>query len=78
MRPPRPCAGRWRGELADSDAVVLGPATLFRLRGRERSMLVLKTPERRTTVAAVDRALRVVSDARTHTGVNFSVDVDPQ
>jgi primosomal protein N' (replication factor Y) (superfamily II helicase) len=57
---------------------VLGPAALFRLRGRERQVLVVKAPERRAAVHAVGEAVREIADARVHPGVNFSVDVDPQ
>ncbi len=57
---------------------VLGPATLFRLRGRERSVVMVKAPERRPAVRAVGEAVQRVAGARTHAGVNFSVDVDPQ
>jgi primosomal protein N' (replication factor Y) len=59
-------------------ASVLGPAALFRLRGRERQVLVVKAAERRPAVRAVDEAVRRVAAARTHAGVSFSVDVDPQ
>ena len=57
---------------------VLGPAALFRLRGRERQVLVVKAAERRPAVQAVDEAVRRVAGSRAHAGVNFSVDVDPQ
>ncbi len=57
---------------------VLGPAALFRLRGRERQVLVVKAAERRAAVQAVGEAVRSVADTRVHAGVNFSVDVDPQ
>jgi primosomal protein N' len=57
---------------------VLGPATLFRLRGRERCALVVKTAERRPAVAAVGAAVEAVAGERAHAGVSFSVDVDPQ
>ncbi|HEX3909442.1 MAG TPA: primosomal protein N' [Solirubrobacteraceae bacterium] len=57
---------------------VLGPAALFRLRGRERESLVVKAGERRPAVAAIDEAVRRVAAAREHRGVHFSVDVDPQ
>jgi primosomal protein N' (replication factor Y) len=60
------------------DASVLGPAALFRLRGRERQVLVVKAAERRPAVQAVGEAVRRVAGSREHTGVNFSVDVDPQ
>jgi primosomal protein N' (replication factor Y) len=65
------------------DASVLGPADLFRLRGRERQVLVVKASERRPAVHAVGEAVRRVAatdrrSASKHAGVNFSVDVDPQ
>jgi len=58
--------------------VVLGPAALFRLRGRERRVLVVKAAERRAAVAAVGEAVQRVASGREHAGVSFSVDVDPQ
>ena len=60
------------------DASVLGPADLFRLRGRERQVLVVKAAERRPAVHAVGEAVRRVAAAREHVGVSFSVDVNPQ
>jgi primosomal protein N' (replication factor Y) len=60
------------------DSSVLGPASLFRLRGRERQVLVVKAAERRLAVHAVGEAVRRVASAREHAGVSFSVDVDPQ
>jgi primosomal protein N' (replication factor Y) len=59
-------------------ASVLGPAALFRLRGRERRVLVVKASERRPAVYAVGEAVKHVAAAREHSGVSFSVDVDPQ
>jgi primosomal protein N' (replication factor Y) len=57
---------------------ILGPAPLFRLRGRERRQVVVKTTERetaiRTTAAAVESAAR----DRSLRDVAFAVDVDPQ
>ncbi len=87
--PARAAAGAVRAALADRLAgaqmsalgeqpVVLGPATLFRLRGQERQMLLVKATERRPAVQAVGEAVQLVAAARTHVGVNFSVDVDPQ
>jgi primosomal protein N' len=58
--------------------VLLGPASLFRLRGRARRVLVVKAAARRPAVAAVGEAVQLVASARAHAGVNFSVDVDPQ
>jgi primosomal protein N' (replication factor Y) len=55
---------------------VLGPASLFRLRGRERQVLVVKAAERRAAVAGVGEAVAGV--AGSHPQVSFSVDVDPQ
>jgi primosomal protein N' (replication factor Y) (superfamily II helicase) len=69
---------RLRSLSAGSDVSVLGPASLFRLRGRERQVLVVKTGERRLAVHAVGEAVRRVAAAREHAGVSFSVDVDPQ
>jgi primosomal protein N' (replication factor Y) (superfamily II helicase) len=75
-------AVRGGAESAGLDAAVLGPAPLFRLKGRERSQIVLKAgagePARAAAVAAVRRAVEAVSGTREHRGVAFSVDVDPQ
>jgi primosomal protein N' (replication factor Y) len=59
-------------------ASILGPAALFRLRGQERQVLVIKASERRPTVRAVGEAVRRVAEDRAHKAVSFSVDVDPQ
>ncbi|MEA2152121.1 MAG: hypothetical protein QOI18_354 [Solirubrobacteraceae bacterium] len=68
-----------QGDGGDGEtASVLGPASLFRLRGREREVLVIKAGERRRAVQAVGAAVQEVSAGREHQGVNFSVDVDPQ
>lgn len=69
-------AVRERVNLAGS--TVLGPAPLFRLRGQERSQLVIKASERTAAVAQVGEAVHVVAGARGHASVRFSVDVDPQ
>jgi primosomal protein N' (replication factor Y) (superfamily II helicase) len=69
---------RLRAELASARVQVLGPAPLFRLRGRERRALLLKTLEPALTVRAVDVSVRRIAAAREHAGVSFSVDVDPQ
>ncbi|HEY3864940.1 MAG TPA: primosomal protein N' [Solirubrobacteraceae bacterium] len=69
---------RLRSMPPGPDASVLGPADLFRLRGRERQVLVVKASERRPAVHAVGEAVRRVAAAREHAGVSFSVDVDPQ
>jgi primosomal protein N' (replication factor Y) len=64
--------------FGEGGPVLLGPATLFRLRGRERRVLVVKAAERRPAVAAVGEAVQRVASGRAHAGVSFSVDVDPQ
>jgi primosomal protein N' (replication factor Y) len=56
----------------------LGPAPLFRLRGRERSQVVVKAQDRRAAIAAVDAAVQDVAAQRQHKAAAFSVDVDPQ
>ena len=66
------------GELRGLDAGVLGPASLFRLRGQERQVLVIKARDRRLAVTAVGAAVARLAGDRTHRGVSFSVDVDPQ
>lgn len=66
-------APRGRGELS-----LLGPASLFRLRGRERQALVIKSLELPPAVRAIDTAVREAAADRNHAGVSFSVDVDPQ
>jgi primosomal protein N' (replication factor Y) len=59
-------------------AQVLGPAPLFRLRGRERAQLVIKAGERAPAVRAAGAAVAAVAGERARRGVAFSVDVDPQ
>jgi primosomal protein N' (replication factor Y) len=72
------CVAAGANPVVGDGPVVLGPAALFRLRGRERQVLVVKAAERRPAVQAVDEAVRRVAATRDHAGVNFSVDVDPQ
>ncbi len=68
-----------RAQLGDiPGATVLGPAPLFRLRGRERAQLVIKGTERARAVRAAGAAVDAVAGDRTRRGVAFSVDVDPQ
>jgi primosomal protein N' (replication factor Y) len=57
---------------------VLGPAPLFRLKGRERSQLVVKARDRAAAIAAVRAAVELVAGDRAHAGVSYAVDVDPQ
>src|SRR5213076_2168845 len=67
-----------RAAIDLDDAAVLGPAPLFRLKGRERSQLVVKGVDRAASVAAVRAAVEGVVAEHGRRGVNFSVDVDPQ
>jgi len=71
------------GEIADAaghaaGASVLGPAPLFRLRGRHRSQVVVKARDRRAAIAAVGAAVEAAARRREHRDVAFAVDVDPQ
>ncbi|MGD0453416.1 MAG: primosomal protein N' [Solirubrobacteraceae bacterium] len=74
----REMRARLSDSLASSEASVLGPAALFRLRGRERHVLVVKASDRRSAVQAVGAAVASLAGTRAHAGVSFSVDVDPQ
>ena len=65
-------------ELQPPQASLLGPAPLFRLRGRSRMQLLLKTPRRRAAIAAAGAAVAGVAQHASRAGVNLSVDVDPQ
>jgi primosomal protein N' (replication factor Y) len=73
-------AGALRERLAGCGGSILGPAGLFRLRGRERQVLVVKAPleQRSQAIRLIADAVRRAADSRAHSGVNFSVDVDPQ
>jgi primosomal protein N' (replication factor Y) (superfamily II helicase) len=56
----------------------LGPAPLFRLRGRERAQVVVKALRRGEAIAEVRAAVAAVAADREHRGASLSVDVDPQ
>jgi primosomal protein N' (replication factor Y) len=71
-------ASELRRLLHPPAAVVLGPAPLFRLRGRARSQLVIKASNRSAAVAAIGRAVDEVGPGAARRGINLSVDVDPQ
>jgi primosomal protein N' (replication factor Y) len=76
----RAAADAVRAGLAGFGGSVLGPAGLFRLRGRERQVLVVKAPpeNRSAVIRSVGAAVQRAAGARGHAGVSFSVDVDPQ
>ncbi|HEX8977277.1 MAG TPA: primosomal protein N' [Solirubrobacteraceae bacterium] len=77
-----PLARRTAQAIADGleafDGAVLGPAPLFRLRGRARSQLVIKAADRAGAIAAVGRAVDRVGPGAARVGASVSVDVDPQ
>jgi primosomal protein N' (replication factor Y) (superfamily II helicase) len=69
-----------RTGLNGCEASVLGPAGLFRLRGKERQALVVKAPVegRSQTIRLIGETVARVAGLRDHADVAFSVDVDPQ
>lgn len=69
---------RLLSSLRNGGASVLGPASLFRLRGREREAVVVKALDRSAAVRAVDAAVQALVADRRHRYVSFAVDVDPQ
>jgi primosomal protein N' (replication factor Y) len=66
------------GALAIPGATVLGPAPLFRLRGKARSQLVIKASDRAAAIRAVGVAVDAAARGAVRRRVNLSVDVDPQ
>jgi len=64
--------------LAVARAAVLGPAPLFRLRGRHRSQLVVKAGDRTAAIAATGHAVDAIASLAAKRKVSVSVDVDPQ
>ena len=67
------------GELiAPAAGTVLGPAPLFRLRGRARAQLVIKAHERGAAIEAVGAAVDGIARSAAQRTVSVSVDVDPQ
>ncbi|MFL5821643.1 MAG: primosomal protein N' [Solirubrobacteraceae bacterium] len=71
-------AAAMRARITAPHALVLGPAPLFRLRGRHRAQVVVKAQQRDPAVRAVKEALEATVAERGHRRVAFSVDVDPQ
>ncbi|HEX8121452.1 MAG TPA: primosomal protein N' [Solirubrobacteraceae bacterium] len=69
-----------RERLDLAPGMVLGPAPLFRLRGRERAQLVLKVDpgDRAQAIEHVGAAVEMAAAAKAHRAAAFSVDVDPQ
>ena len=64
--------------LAVEDADVLGPAPVFRVRGRHRAQLLAKTDGVRAVASRTARLLAAAAPAMRRAGVTAAVDVDPQ
>jgi primosomal protein N' (replication factor Y) len=74
-------ASRLAATLAESlpsDADLLGPAPMFRVRNRHRRRLLTKAADREGTVAAIGAAVERLAADRTLRDVAIGVDVDPQ
>jgi primosomal protein N' (replication factor Y) len=71
-------ADELRAAIAPVGATVLGPAPLFKLRGKARSQLVIKAVERSEAIQAAGRAVDRIAKAARRRRVSISVDVDPQ
>jgi len=67
-----------RAGLDGHEGRLLGPAPLFRLRGRHRAQLVAKTDEPRRLAGRTARLLAAAAPAMRRAGVTAVVDVDPQ
>jgi primosomal protein N' (replication factor Y) (superfamily II helicase) len=64
--------------LADAPGDLLGPAALFRLRGRHRAQLVVKTDRPREVASRAGRLLAAAAPAMREVDLSAVVDVDPQ
>jgi primosomal protein N' (replication factor Y) len=82
VEPPlRNASERLRDGLAGTvpaGTEVLGPAPMFRVRGRHRRRLLLKAADRAATVEAVREAVEGLAGERALRRVAIGVDVDPQ
>jgi primosomal protein N' (replication factor Y) len=74
----RETAARLAVALDGIEGAVLGPAPLFRLRGRARHQLVVKAVDRPGALADVGAAVQRLAPAAARRGASVSVDVDPQ
>jgi primosomal protein N' (replication factor Y) len=70
--------GELVAERLGADDDLLGPAPLFRLRGKHRRRLLIKSGNRHQAVEAVRDAVRTAVADRALREVAISVDVDPQ
>jgi primosomal protein N' (replication factor Y) len=71
-------ATRLHGLIVPSGVTVLGPAPLFKLRGKFRSQLVVKCRDRLPALRAVGAAVDACAADAVRRGVSVSVDPDPQ
>ncbi len=61
-----------------SDAELLGPAVLLRLRGKHRAQLVAKTSQPRRIASQAAHLLAAAAPNMRRAGLSAVVDVDPQ
>jgi primosomal protein N' (replication factor Y) len=71
-------AAALRDRVSPRVAAVLGPAPLFRLRGRARSQLLFKCVDREAAIRSLGAAVEAVASSAVRRGVSISADVDPQ
>ncbi len=65
-------------ERLPEDADLLGPAPMFRVRGRYRRRLLVKAEEREAMVVAMRGTVEGLAAERSLRGVAVAVDIDPQ
>jgi primosomal protein N' (replication factor Y) (superfamily II helicase) len=76
--PARAAADAIASQVSVPQTELLGPAPLFRLRGRDRMQTIVKTTARAAAVEAVGAAVERAATEKAFREVAFSVDVDPQ
>jgi primosomal protein N' (replication factor Y) len=74
----RSTAGEIAAGLAPIEGSVLGPAPLFRLRGRARAQVVVKACQRAAAIDTVGDVVGQLAPTAARRGASVSVDVDPQ
>ncbi len=71
-------AAAWlRERIEPPEATVLGPASLFAIRGRARRQMLIKAHDRAAAIVTVGAAVEEFSRTRHRRDVSVSVDVDP-
>jgi len=76
--PAKAAADALLGLIRAAEIPALGPAPLFRLKGRERFQLVVKATDRAAAIVAVRTAVEATVADRSLGPVKYAVDVDPQ